>query len=102
MNNSPIPIRELRLAIVVTDINFCMRLRISDDIASWGFRQEELTELRDAFAHFPVAKLKVGIGRPISHYMIRLSDLQQGALRNNIFYEEFISFFNHQEVSHET
>lgn len=102
LNNSPIPIRELRLAIVVTDINFCMRLRISDDIASWGFRQEELTELRDAFAHFPVAKLKVGIGRPISHYMIRLSDLQQGALRNNIFYEEFISFFNHQEVSHET
>ncbi|MEH8280921.1 hypothetical protein RAH05_26320, partial [Klebsiella pneumoniae] len=33
---------------------------------------------------------------------IRLSDLQQGALRNNIFYEEFISYFNHQEVSHET
>ncbi|HHD2468746.1 TPA: MobH family relaxase [Klebsiella pneumoniae] len=102
LNNSPIQTRELRLAIVVTDINFCMRLRISEDIASWGFRQEELTELRAAFAHFPVAKLKVGIGRPISHYMVRLSDLQQGALRNNIFYEEFISFFNHQEVSHET
>ncbi|MGC6254561.1 hypothetical protein ACKUDU_29110, partial [Klebsiella pneumoniae] len=40
--------------------------------------------------------------KAIRHYMIRLSDLQQGALRNNIFYEEFISFFNHQEVSHET
>lgn len=95
--NSPIHIRELLLTVIVTDINFCLRLRISDDIASWGFSQDELTKLRSAFSNFPVAAIKVGIGKPIRHYMIRLTDLQQGARRNNIFYDEFIAFFNHKE-----
>ncbi|RYI39155.1 hypothetical protein EVY37_26030, partial [Klebsiella pneumoniae] len=88
--------------VLVTDINLCIRLRILDDVGSWGFNQEEIGQLKLSLSHFPVASLKVTIGQPIRHYMIRLSDLQQGALRNNIFYEEFISFFNHQEVSHET
>ncbi|MEQ0229264.1 MobH family relaxase [Klebsiella sp. CN_Kp091] len=97
LNNSSITVRQLLLTVVVTDINFCLRLRITEDIASWGFDQDELAKLRSAFSQFPIAKVKVGIGRPIRHYMIRLKDIQQGAQRNNIFYDEFIAFFNHQE-----
>ncbi|MBL2967980.1 conjugal transfer protein TraI, partial [Klebsiella pneumoniae] len=101
-NNNSAHVRVLLRVVLVTDINLCIRLRILDDVGSWGFNQEEIGQLKLSLSHFPVASLKVTIGQPIRHYMIRLSDLQQGALRNNIFYEEFISFFNHQEVSHET
>lgn len=97
LNNTSITVRQLLLTVVVTDINFCLRLRITEDIASWGFDQDELAKLRSAFSQFPIAKVKVGFGRPIRHYMIRLKDIQQGAQRNNIFYDEFIAFFNHQE-----
>ncbi|MEL2180002.1 hypothetical protein V9Z82_25370 [Klebsiella pneumoniae] len=101
-NNNSAHVRVLLRVVLVTDINLCIRLRILDDVGSWGFNQEEIRQLKLSLSHFPVASLKVTIGQPIRHYMIRLSDLQQGALRNNIFYEEFISYFNHQEVSHET
>ncbi|MCJ7359235.1 hypothetical protein LPQ26_26405 [Klebsiella pneumoniae] len=101
-NNNSAHVRVLLRVVLVTDINLCIRLRILDDVGSWGFNQEEIGQLKLSLSHFPVASLKVTIGQPIRHYMICLSDLQQGALRNNIFYEEFISFFNHQEVSHET
>ncbi|WP_421078928.1 TraI domain-containing protein [Klebsiella quasipneumoniae] len=101
-NNNSAHIRALQRVVLVTDINFCLRFRILDDAVSWGLSQDEIRQLNLALANFPVAALKITIGQAIRHYMIRLDDLQQGALRNNIFYEEFISFFNHQDISNET